>query len=244
MRPEYSLLNDLLGLGKRTSFSKLEVQAARYAVLQHIAPLLRHRFVQNLQAVSRLVELSVHRAAGDAAGPAADGMDGRIADCLNAAMRETQFATSWLALERAASISVESGIGQCARLLSASLEFRGYSLAVHAEKVDAMVGRDILRMVLTTAILALASAVSAPAHLTVRVAGIEYGCALLEVGVQAGDPCSGLYFPRDHELQKLGWRHVQILASAEGVGSVYQENRIYLRFPLVKPRRRQDASSG
>lgn len=231
-----------------TGFPDTDVKAARYAVLQRIAPLLRHSLIRHLQPVALLAELAVHQLSGADASPAsARSSAKKIGSHIQGALLECDYMTSWLTPDKGAAVLLNEGVRECADLVAASMDFHGYRFLLDLQESAGAVHRDALRMLLTAAILASSADVDAPARITIRSTAAEPGTARLEISAEPVDNGNGngngLYLPRDQSSEKLTWHHVKTMADWEGVGAELTGHRMRLAFRLQAPHGMQ-ASAG
>ena len=210
-------------------------RAARQTVLQRIAPALKHDMVVHLQAVAMMAEMLNTRVERGAASP--DDLQAGISK-LNRLAREAVAsclkATSWIDAPGDDSVPLRQGVHECIDLLTATFNFRGFTLSDRVAEDGAFeVNRNALRHLLVAALLAMADGARAPCELVV-VGRIEGSHALLRLHRA----------PREHPPQgalpaaseagarpALDWAEVQALAAMEGVELACNGGTVHMRLP-------------
>ena len=224
----------MLGRMSDHSPSRSLANAARQTVLRRIAPALKHDMVVNLQAVSMMAEMLNARVERGSVTPA--DLQANISK-LNRLAREAVRAclkvTTWIETPDDESVPLHEGVQECVNLLTASFNFRGFSLASDVAETDFEVCRHTVRNLLSAALLSLSDASASPCELLIE-AEPDGNHALLSVSCR----------PRQHQPQTpippatdsgprapLEWNEVLALAQAEGAEIVRSSHGLKMRLP-------------
>jgi hypothetical protein len=126
-------------------------------------------------------------------------------------------------------VALRQGVTEVTRLLSTSLNFRGFDLRTELGDGEFGVSRSALRFLLAAAILALTDAAPAPGHVAVRT---EQSSTHGVIAVEYRPQPEGQY-SRVHESgdAPLSWVEVQALAAQHGVELLRSGQSIILRLP-------------
>ncbi len=205
-------------------------RAARHDILRRLAPPLRHDMVVHLQSVSMVAEALNARL--DRGGLAAEDLHTMVSK-LNRLSRQAVSAcvdvSTWMQPAEDDATRLRDGVEECVRLLSTSLNFRGFALGTELAGADFTVSRFALRFLLPAAIFTLTDAAPGPGTLTVRTEpSPTHGVVTVAYASQA----DGTLAPW-HESPEapLAWDEVQALAADEGVELVHRAHAIVLRLP-------------
>lgn len=210
--------------------------AARQAVLRRIAPALKHDMVVNLQAVSLMAEMLNARVERGGVKPA--DLQSNISK-LNRLARDAVAGClqvmSWIEGGDDDGIQLQQGVRECVALLSASLNFRGFSLVdeVATAAADFEVRRNALRTLLCGSLLALADGSACPCELVVESdvtdepGALRVRCRPRTEQPQSVMPPASAMGPRP----QIDWAEVQALAATEGVALQRGADHIRMRLP-------------
>lgn len=209
-------------------------EAARYALLRRLAPSFRHHLVVNLQPIGMVHEVMDRRLR--AAQPDLDGVRDaarKINGFARSALDASLDVVGWLAPDRAASIGLQEGVRDVARLLQSSLSFRGYGLRDEVGAEPGLLRRCALRNLLSATLLHATDVASAPAELLLSSESAA-GVARLRLRVRQHAGEGG--FASEPVYRALGWDDVRALAAAEEVEAVAaRAGEFELRFPVLSP---------
>lgn len=205
--------------------------AARQAVLRRIAPALKHDMVVHLQAVSMMAEMLNARVERGAVNTA--DLQSSISK-LNRLARDAVAAClqvmGWIEGGDDDRVELQHGVHECVALLSASLNFRGFSLVDEVGPTDFEVRRNALRTLLCGSLLALADSAASPCELVVRSDGpgsLRVHCRpRTEQPLAPIPPASGMG-PRP----QIDWAEVQALATTECVELQRSGDHIRIQLP-------------
>ncbi|HSV52599.1 MAG TPA: hypothetical protein VLJ57_10800 [Burkholderiaceae bacterium] len=210
----------------------VEAEAARYALLRRLAPVLRHQMVLHLQPLEMIVELARRRLASEQVDLASirDGID-KIGLFSRAAMAACISSVSWLSDEDEIAIAVGEGVGECIAVLKSGLSFRGFTIHGAIEGETAKVSRRTLRSLLATAALGLSDALPAPFDFSVS---IEVGASEAVIQVKALPSLGTGSFFNEKPSRILDWGDLQALARAEGAHVACHDRLVEISLPLME----------
>ena len=204
-------------------------RAAQHDILRRLAPPLRHDMVVHLQSLGMTAEALGARV--DRGAVAADDLHAAVSK-LNRLSRQAVArcleVCTWIAPGEDDSTALREGVEEVVRLLSTSLNFRGFELRAEAEG-DFAVARSALRFLLAAAILVLADAAPGPGELVVRTEpSASHGVVAVEYQPQPEGTFTQLHEAGD---APLAWTEVQALALQHGVELQRRGQAILLRLP-------------
>jgi hypothetical protein len=207
-------------------------RAARHDILRRLAPPLRHDMVVPLQSLGMMAEALSARLERGAMDP--DDLQGVVSK-LNRLSRQAVATcvdvSTWMQPAEDDAAALRDGVNECVRLLSTSLNFRGFDLRADLADGDFEVSRFALRFLLPGAIFTLVDAAPAPGEIAIRTEHASTQAVLL---VEYQPQPEGV-FTQLHESgdAPLSWLEVQALAAEEGVEIVRNGATIVLRLPRV-----------
>ena len=205
--------------------------AARFALLQRLAPALRHGMVGALHPIELIVEAIDRRLQTPSPDLAnvRENLD-KIKNLSRSAVHSCVNVASWLASEEGALTMLGEGIDECLALLKTDFSMRGFSVRNETREIGADVSRTALRNVLTASLITATDTAAQPADL-VLTAELAQGQAVVSILVC---PAQGVTaFGDAASYRRLGWSDVRALARAEAVGLQQEGDRVTMRFPLA-----------
>ncbi len=206
------------------------VEAARYALMRRLAPVIRHNIAGALQPISMIAVMLERRL--QAATPDFSAL-GKNAGSMTVLAREASSTCmnlmSWIAPRENAPVAVSAGVAESAGLLATELSFKGFNLVNETGAVQAEVPCNVFRSVFMASLIALTDATSSRANIvfTSQMRNDEIKL-LLTLQVTGGEVPSS---PAP-TYRKLDWDDVQVLADAEHVGLQYSADRVELSYRL------------
>ena len=216
-------------------------EAARYALMRRLVPVLRHHLVVDLQPIGLIYQVLDRKLNAGETGltPIRESL-GRIDVLARKAVASSLDVVSWLAPDTEASTPLGSGVVDCLNMLRSNFTFRGFT--VHNEVGDAplRVPQGALREVLTGALIAATDGASGSVELTLRahLSGIQAMVSIHTV------PGTGEGIPNDMAYRALEWSDVQALAQAHAVHLVLDGEFVSLTLPARAPAAAADAQAG
>jgi hypothetical protein len=214
-----------------TEFSDLE-EAARYALLQRIAPALQHHLMgkfQSMGMIAAMMELRFRSAAPDLASLQEDCSS--LGNVSRTAASSILDIMTWVEPKAGATVKFDAGVGECVGLLATKLRFKGFAIVNEVSGIEVELSSRTLRSVLGSALIALTDLSKVPVDLVIRAHAMREGIALT-IDLKASERIN-----RNTSLNNyrpLRWRDVEILAIAESVQLFREETRVQMTFPHAR----------
>lgn len=207
-------------------------EGARYALLQRLMPALQHQVMGNFQSLDMIAVMMERHLQ-----PATPDLSSMRGDCAllgsvsQAAVQSVVNLMAWVRPQLDSGLAFDAGVAECAKVLGAELQFRGFVVVNEVVQVDAlavaMVSGRAVRSVLSAALIFLSDQSPVPASLVMRAnalpARIELSIDLIPNGQPAGNAATGSY-------RLLDWQDVEALAAAESAELVRSNTGIQLSF--------------
>ena len=204
-------------------------RAAQHDILRRLTPSLRHDMVVPLQSLGMMAEaLSARMERGQAETDDLQAAVSKLNRLSRQAVARSLEVCTWLDAGDDDTVTLADGVAEVARLLTTSLNFRGFELRTEAGG-DFGVSRSAVRFLLAAAILTLADSAPGPGEITVRTeTSASHGVAAVEFRLQQ-EPT----FTQVHEQGEapLAWTEVHALAQQHGVELLRSDAAIVLRLP-------------
>ena len=207
-------------------------RAARHDILRRLAPPLRHDMVVHLQSLGMLAEaLSARLERGSVNPDDLQGIVSKLNRLSRKAVTTCVDVSTWMQPSEDDAVSLHDGVGECLRLLSTSLNFRGFDLRSETGDGDFEVSRFALRFLLPAAIFTLTDAAPGPGEITIRTElSASHGVVAIEYTPQPEGSFTQLHESGD---PPLSWLEVQALAAEESVELLRNGQAIILRLPRM-----------
>ncbi|MEO7401072.1 MAG: hypothetical protein ABIV07_09955 [Polaromonas sp.] len=205
-------------------------EAARYALLQRLAPALQHQLMGRFQAIdmiSSMMELRLRPAEPDLARLRLDCAS--LVSISRSAVNAITHVMSWVEPKPADTLAFDAGVRECLGLLSMECRFKGFVIVNEIAGIHAELSSRALRSVLSATLLALSDLSRGPAKLLVRARAMPDGIAL-SIDLRPTEGRASRVRMTDY--RPLKWRDVEILALAECVGLTRCNAGAQLTFPL------------
>lgn len=206
-------------------------RAAQHDILRRLTPPLRHDMVVHLQSLGMMAEALSARMERGGVDP--DDLQGSVSK-LNRLSRQAVArcleVCTWMEPAEDDSSVLRDAVAEIVRLLSTSLNFRGFDLRMEQADGDFEVSRTAVRFLLAASILTLADAAPAPGDLVVRTeSSASHGVVAVEYQPQ---PAEGSFTQlHDSGEAPLAWPEVQALAAQHDVELLRNGQAIILRLP-------------
>lgn len=206
-------------------------EAARYALLRRLVPVLKHNMAGALQPlcmISAMLEKRLQKPDPDLATLASTSSK------LNTMSREASDhcleLITWLAPRPNERVTAAAAIEDAARLLMTELSLKGFTVVNQMGDMQTELPRSVTRNVFLAALMALTDAATAPANV-VLAAQLVDSEMVLTISI---DPVQGELLP-DVALsyRNLEWEDVEVLAEAESVRLVHTADRVELHCPVT-----------
>ncbi len=216
---------------------KLAEEAARYALLRHLAPAIRHHMAGALQPVSMMAALLHKRL--QATVPAASPVLMQSAGDINTLSRDASASClqlmSWIQPNGRQSASLHAALEEAMSLVKTELAFRGFQLVDETAGIDVEVNHGVSCTLFLASLIALTRAAQAPANVRLS-AHVVAQVLVMKLEVEQADhsltAAGGSVSEAAQSYRPLDRDDVKALADAEGVGVDWYPNRVDLRFNL------------
>ncbi|MDB5869036.1 MAG: hypothetical protein JWP96_1368 [Polaromonas sp.] len=211
----------------RAEFSDLE-EAARYALLQRLAPSLEHHLMGKFQSMGMIAAMMERRFQSDV-----PDLDSLREDCSSLGSVSSTAVSSlinimaWIEPKTDATMRFDAGVSECLGLLSTKLRFKGFVIVNEVPQIDVELSSRALRSVLSSALIALSDLSKLPATLVIRAIAMP-DCVELSIGMQPIERKSKSAYVSNYRALK--WRDVEVLAMAESVKLKLDETGAQLSF--------------
>jgi len=204
-------------------------RAAQHDILRRLSPPLRHDMVVHLQSLGMMAEALSARMERGAAPDDLAGAVSKLNRLSRQAVTRCLDVCTWMEPAEDDTTTLREGAVEVVRLLSTSLNFRGFDLRTELAEGVFDVQRSALRFLLAAAILTLTDAAPAPGEVTVRT---EQASSHGVIAVEYQPHPEGV-FTQLHESgdTPLSWLEVQALAAEHGVEMHRNGQAIILRLP-------------
>ncbi|MBC5783139.1 hypothetical protein H8N03_09305 [Ramlibacter sp. USB13] len=205
-------------------------RAAQHDILRRLTPPLRHDMVVHLQSLGMMAEaLSARMERGAVASDDLAGSVSKLNRLSRQAVARCLEVCTWMEPAEDDTITLREGATEIVRLLSTSLNFRGFDLRMELGDGEFDVSRSALRFLLAAAILTLTDAAPAPGEVAVRTEqSSSHGVIAVEYQPQPQGTFTQLHEAGD---APLSWVEVQALAQEHGVELLRSGQAIILRLP-------------
>lgn len=205
-------------------------RAAQHDILRRLTPPLRHDMVVHLQSLGMMAEaLSARMERGKVASEDMAASVSKLNRLSRQAVARCLEVCTWMEPAEDDTITLRDGVDEVVRLLSTSLNFRGFDLRPELSDGEFEVARSAVRFLLAAAILTLTDAAPAPGEVAVRT---EHSSTHGVVAVEYQPQPEG-NFTQLHESGEppLSWLEVQALGSLHGVEILRSGQAIIVRLP-------------
>jgi len=212
-------------------FSDLE-EAARYALLQRLAPAIQHHLMGKFQSMNMIAAMMERRLQSTEPDlPAIHEDCVSLGSVSRTAVDSVMNTMTWIEPRADATLKFHAGITECLGLLTTELRFKGFVIVNEVPAIQAELPSRALRSVLTATLIALSDLSAAPAELVLRAQAlpdrIELSIDLRPTAGNARSVEAAAYRP-------LKWRDVEVLATAESVRLTHGNAGAQLTFLLAQ----------
>ncbi len=212
------------------SIDSAREEAARYALLQRVAPTLRHHLAGEFQPLGMMAALLERRVQQRADPASLQEQCASLGQLSRQAAEHCMALMSWVAPRPDANVALGPGVKECVQLLATGLRFRGFGLSSRCDELLAPVAGHALRSVLPAAVLYLSDEAAGPAdlHIDVPLGGAS---VTLLISLQALDRAPEPASLADY--RRMRWMDVCALAQAESVQVERAPEGLLLRLPTL-----------
>jgi hypothetical protein len=206
-------------------------RAVQHDILRRLTPPLRHDMVVHLQSLGMMAEALNARMERGAVDP--DDLASSVSK-LNRLSRQAVArcleVCTWMEPAEDDTIVLREGVQEVVRLLSTSLNFRGFDLRAELGDGEFAVSNSAVRFLLAAAILTLTDAAPGPGSIIVRTEqSSSHGVIAVEYQPQPEGPFTQMHEPGGEV--PLSWPEVQALAALHAVELLRNGQAIILRLP-------------
>jgi hypothetical protein len=213
-----------------TGLERCETEAAHYALLRRLAPVIRHNMAGTLQPIAMVAAMLERRLQKTDADPETLLKNARdIVALSKEAAASCVDLLGWLAPKESRPTRAGAGIAECLGMVVTQLSFRGFSVTDNSGHTDAQLPQSALRNVLTAALIALTDEAAAPGTLLLE-SEFAQGVLSLHLELKAPDTAAPARPPEKQAYRPLEWRDLQALAAQESVRLTRLGNRLTLQF--------------
>lgn len=206
-------------------------RAVQHDILRRLTPPLRHDMVVHLQSLGMMAEaLSARMERGVVAADDLASSVSKLNRLSRQAVARCLEVCTWMEPAEDDTIALRSGVQEVVRLLSTSVNFRGFDLRAELGDGDFDVSRSAVRFLLAAAILTLTDAAPGPGEIVVRTEqASSHGVVAVEYQPQPEGAFTQMHEPGGEA--PLSWLEVQALAGQHGVELLRNGQAIILRLP-------------
>jgi hypothetical protein len=204
-------------------------RAAQHDILRRLTPPLRHDMVVHLQSLGMMAEALSARMERGAQPDDLAGAVSKLNRLSRQAVARCLDVCTWMEPAEDDTTTLRDGATEVVRLLSTSLNFRGFDLRMDLGEGEFAVVRSAVRFLLSAAILSIVDAAPAPGEVTVRTEqSSSHGVIAVEYQPQPEGVFTQMH---DGAEAPLSWVEVQALAGQYGVEMLRNGQAIILRLP-------------
>lgn len=217
----------------------MQAEAAQYALLRRLAPVIRHNMAGSLQPIAMVAGMLERRLQKSDTDPEALLKNARdIIELAREAAASCSSLMSWFAPKDDPLVAVNKGVAECLSMLATELAFRGFSIINKTSETEGELPLSALRNVFTAAVTALTDAAAAPHEVAVE-AESSGGCISIRISLKETQAQANL--PAGKPYRRIEWHDVEALA-----GSLarldHAEDGVVLVFQSAAENSRQDLS--
>jgi hypothetical protein len=213
-----------------TGMQRREAEAAHYALLRRLAPVIRHNMAGTLQPIAMVAAMLERRLQKSDSDPEALLKNARdIVALSKEAASSCVDLMSWLAPKDNRPIKADAGIAECVGMVVTQLSFRGFSVINGSGNIAAQLPQSALRNVLTASLISLTDAAAVPGKLLIS-AGFAESVLSIQIELKVPEVPEPVRAVDKPPYRLLEWRDVQALAQQESVRLAHAENRVTLQF--------------
>lgn len=215
---------------QENGLERCETEAAHYALLRRLAPVIRHNMAGTLQPIAMVAAMLERRLQKADADPEALLKNARdIVALSKEAAASCVDLIGWLAPKDKRLVKADAGIAECLGMVVTQLSFRGFSVTDNTGQTDAQLPQSALRNVLTAALIALTDEAVMPATMLLE-AEFAGGVLSLHIELKAPEIPAPARAAEKPPYRLLDWRDVRALAAQESVRLARTGNRLTLQF--------------
>ncbi|WP_299793376.1 hypothetical protein [Ramlibacter sp.] len=206
-------------------------RAAQHDILRRLTPPLRHDMVVHLQSLGMMAEaLSARMERGAVQSDDLASSVSKLNRLSRQAVARCLEVSTWMEPAEDDTTALREAVQEVVRLLSTSVNFRGYDLRAELGDGEFEVSRSAARFLVAAAILTLTDAAPGPGEIVVRTEqSSSHGVVAVEYQPQPEGTFTQMHEPGGDA--PLSWIEVQALASQHAVELLRNGQAIILRLP-------------
>jgi hypothetical protein len=211
-------------------FSALE-EAARYALLQRLAPAIQHHLMgkfQSMNMIAAMMERRLQSAKPDL--PAIHEDCVTLGSVSRTAVNSVMNTMTWIEPRTDTTLKFSAGVTECVSLLVTELRFKGFVIVNEVPATQAELPSRALRSVLTATLIVLGDLSAAPAELVLRAQALP---DRIELSIDLRPTARDARHVQAAGYRPLTWRDVEVLAIAESVRLTHGNAGAQLTFSLA-----------
>lgn len=216
------------------------IEAARYALLRRLAPVIRHNMAGSMQPIAMvagMLERRLQKTDADFDALTRNAHDivalskEAAASCVN--------LMSWFDPKEDPLVAIDTGIAECLGMLATELSFKGFSIVNKTAELDGELPLSALRNAFTASVIALTDAAAGPRTVVVEAGSSDGGLSIRIFLKNADAPAS---MPAGKPYRRIEWSDVRALAE-DSIRLSHDENQAVLNFRSATESSRQDLST-
>jgi hypothetical protein len=206
-------------------------RAAQHDILRRLTPPLRHDMVVHLQSLGMMAEaLSARMERGAVQSDDLASSVSKLNRLSRQAVARCLEVSTWMEPAEDDTTALREAVQEVVRLLSTSVNFRGFDLRAELGDGEFEVSRTAARFLVAAAILTLTDAAPGPGAILVRTEqSSSHGVVAVEYQPQPEGTFTQMHEPGGDA--PLSWIEVQALASQHAVELLRNGQAIILRLP-------------
>lgn len=215
-------------------------EAARYALLRRLAPVIRHDMAGSLQPIAMvagMLERRLQKPDADLEAVLKNARD--IVELCKGAAASGVNLMGWFAPKDDPLVAIDTGIAECLGMLATELSFKGFSIVNKTAGLDGELPLSALRNAFTAAVIALTDAAAGPRTVVVEAEPLNGG---LSIRISLKNTQVSSSFPAGKPYRRIEWNDVEALAG-DSARLSHAENQVVLDFQPIAKSSRQDLST-
>lgn len=209
---------------------KMQAEAAQYALLRRLAPVIRHNMAGSLQPIAMVAGMLERRLQKSDTDPEALIKNAHdIIELSKEAAASCSSLMGWFAPKDDPLVAVNKGVAECLAMLATELSFRGFSIINKTSETEGELPLSALRNVFTAAVIALTDAAVAPHEVVVEAELSEGGISIrislknaqAQASLAAGKPYRRIEW---HDVEALAGSFARLVHTGDGVVLAFQSS--------------------
>ncbi|AYQ29482.1 hypothetical protein DT070_16535 [Polaromonas sp. SP1] len=216
-----------------------QAEAAQYALLRRLAPVIRHNMAGSLQPIAMVAGMLERRLQKPETAPEALLKNARdIVALSKEAAASCMSLMGWFAPKEDPLVAASKGVAECLDMIATELSFRSFSITNNTSQAEGEISLTALRNVFTAAVIALTDATATPHEIVVEAESSD-GTVSIRVSLKKTNAPASL--PGSKPYRRIEWRDVQALAGTL-VRLSHTEDEVVMAFPSATQNAPQDVS--